>query len=156
MAQFNSMMLPLLVVASERTGASARQALPVALIAMMARSPMFAVITAIALTRANQRSSSSSATATLAPTSGSGAPGVSPLVASFGMPSFHGMTRDQVHDFADKLGIGIGGEVDERGDPIGNQDVDDKIRVRRQDPDIGEPPNNSNTVFLTYHRSGFR
>ena len=159
MAPFNSMMLPLLVVASEKTGASARQALPVALIAMMAKSPMFAVVTAIALTRSAQRASSSTpgtVTGASGTTPSLGPVSVSPLVLTFGMPSFHGMTQNQAHDFADQIGIGIDGEFDERGDPIRSQDADEGIRVRRQDPEIGQPPNNNNTVSLTYRRGGFK
>jgi hypothetical protein len=133
----NSMILPLLVVATRSSGANTNQALPLILVASMSRSPMMAVVLAAALVRGQKPIPPvvAPAVAGYVPPAVN-APGQQVVIAKpadivepfGGMLSFHGLNRKQAKLLGRLLGLRIV-ENETKGEI-----------VVRQHPGIGVPP----------------
>jgi hypothetical protein len=142
----NSMILPLLIVASRSLGANNNQALPLVLVASMARSPMMAVVLAAALIRAQPKPTPQAPPAVVIqaiPQGGAlvAAPAIAldpaDFLRPFGMLSFHGLDKEKAEQLARLLGLNFEFEGD------GNV-------VTRQQPGIGKPRRADNVLRLTF------
>lgn len=148
----NSMILPLLVVATRSAGANTNQALPLILVASMSGSPMMAVVIAAALVRAQKPippvtivpttgAAGPPRTITMVPAGSPGSPGPNLVHAFGGMLSFLGLHKKDARNFATLLGLQYV-EIESKGEVVVKQHP--RIREPFTDKSIklwfGEPP----------------